>query len=375
MSRLLPTLALAGLCAACTPPPRPASLAAFEALRVGDQAQQVQDRFPELYQEAETHYRQALQAYERDSDADTAAHQAALAQLVWRTAVARSQQREHEASARAARHQISVSDQQLQAARQRVQVATDAIARQKRLNEMQARLAESERQARRQRRASTAKQQLDAAAAQIKAAEGLDAARHAAEPLAQARQHMVDALDAFEGGNYPEADGTAQLAWRAAQTAVGIAQPKFEAEQAARARAAHLASLVEAGAAIAGAEAHLEARGVVIRMRGLFASGKAALLAPGVPTVDQVARLVAAEPTMRVLVEGHTDNRGRAKRNLALSEARAQAVVQQLTAGGVGADRLTALGRGDEAPIADNSSAAGRAANRRVDVVLLKSAK
>jgi outer membrane protein OmpA-like peptidoglycan-associated protein len=368
-------LVAGGLLACGAPPPPPSrrrdGIAHFETLREGPNAQPVQDRFPELHQEAEGHYRAALKAYDEERDVEAAGHHATMADLVWRTAVVRSQQRDHEAAAQAAQHQAARADQDAQAAQHRIDVAQDGIARQKRLNEMQTRLADAERNTRRERRAGKAKTQLDAAAAKINAAEHLDAARHAPVPMAEAQAKLTAALDAFEGGNYPEADQTAQDAWRAAETAIGVSQPKYDAEQAARALAARLANLVESGSQITGAEAHLEARGVVIRMRGLFPSGKSELTEEGQLTVSGVAKLVAAHPDLRILVEGHTDNRGRTAKNLTLSEERAKAVLGRLKGGGA-TGTLTALGRGDEAPVADNSIKAGRAANRRVDVVLLR---
>jgi outer membrane protein OmpA-like peptidoglycan-associated protein len=77
-------------------------------------------------------------------------------------------------------------------------------------------------------------------------------------------------------------------------------------------------------------------------------------------------------PTARFEVGGHTDNRGAAATNRTLSQARAQAVVSALTAAGVPASALTAVGYGPDAPRAPNTTAAGRAQNRRVEVKRLQ---
>lgn len=75
------------------------------------------------------------------------------------------------------------------------------------------------------------------------------------------------------------------------------------------------------------------------------------------------------DPALRLSVNGHTDNRGDAAHNQALSEGRARAVVSALTGQGIEAARLTAQGFGDTQPVADNSSDEGRARNRRVELV------
>jgi outer membrane protein OmpA-like peptidoglycan-associated protein len=65
-------------------------------------------------------------------------------------------------------------------------------------------------------------------------------------------------------------------------------------------------------------------------------------------------------------VEGHTDNVGNAETNQTLSEQRAKAVAAALAARGVPADRLLARGFGANRPVGDNTTEAGRAANRRI---------
>lgn len=88
--------------------------------------------------------------------------------------------------------------------------------------------------------------------------------------------------------------------------------------------------------------------------------------------VDQLAEALKASPALRVSVEGHTDDVGTAEANLALSEARAKAVLAALQARGVAADRLQARGLGEGKPLGANATEEGRARNRRVEVVRLK---
>jgi len=78
---------------------------------------------------------------------------------------------------------------------------------------------------------------------------------------------------------------------------------------------------------------------------------------------------IAADPEKRYRVEGHTDNVGSHSMNMQLSQQRADAVKQQLISGGAKPQNVTAIGYGPDKPIADNSTAAGRAQNRRVEII------
>ena len=119
-------------------------------------------------------------------------------------------------------------------------------------------------------------------------------------------------------------------------------------------------------------------RGLITRMldRVLFDSGKAILRRSAYPVLDKVAKVLQEIPDQPVGVEGHTDNQpikySKWTNNKALSVARANAVVDYLTQyGGVDSGRVTAIGYGDEKPITSNETTAGRAQNRRVELVIL----
>jgi outer membrane protein OmpA-like peptidoglycan-associated protein len=99
-----------------------------------------------------------------------------------------------------------------------------------------------------------------------------------------------------------------------------------------------------------------------------FETGKAILLPESQGILDQVAQSLVDNPDVNVEVGGHTDNTGRTATNVRLSEARANAVRDYLIEKGVDGGRITAKGYGQENPVADNATAAGRAANRRVEL-------
>ena len=84
--------------------------------------------------------------------------------------------------------------------------------------------------------------------------------------------------------------------------------------------------------------------------------------------LDRVVHLLSENPTVKIQIEGHTDNVGTAADNLKLSENRAKAVVSYLKGKGIAADRLSSKGFGATKPIAANTTEEGRAQNRRTEL-------
>jgi len=100
-----------------------------------------------------------------------------------------------------------------------------------------------------------------------------------------------------------------------------------------------------------------------------FETAKANIQPSSYGILDEIAAALAANPQLKVAVEGHTDNTGARAFNMDLSQRRAQSVVDYLVEKGVSPDRLTAKGYGPDRPIADNDTRVGRAKNRRVQFV------
>jgi len=100
-----------------------------------------------------------------------------------------------------------------------------------------------------------------------------------------------------------------------------------------------------------------------------FDTGKATVRPESEKVLAQVATLLKSQPDWKMKIEGHTDSTGTNTGNQTLSQQRAAAVVAWLVKGGIAPSRLTAVGMGDTKPIADNSTDAGRARNRRVELV------
>jgi outer membrane protein OmpA-like peptidoglycan-associated protein len=103
-----------------------------------------------------------------------------------------------------------------------------------------------------------------------------------------------------------------------------------------------------------------------------FENNSATLTAQGQAVVASAATILKAHPTVKIRIEGHTDSRGSDASNLALSQARAQAVLDALKAQGVTADRMTAVGFGERRPKVPDTSDANRAINRRVELVVVQ---
>lgn len=99
-----------------------------------------------------------------------------------------------------------------------------------------------------------------------------------------------------------------------------------------------------------------------------FEVGSSVLTPKGIQLLDQLIPLIKEAGNKPVIVEGHTDNTGNPAKNLALSQARADAVKNYLTNAGIAQGQISASGFGDQVPVADNGSNEGRAKNRRIAI-------
>jgi OOP family OmpA-OmpF porin len=100
-----------------------------------------------------------------------------------------------------------------------------------------------------------------------------------------------------------------------------------------------------------------------------FDTGKSDIKPESMPIIDQIAALLKGHADLKLSIEGHTDNVGTPASNKTLSEQRAKSVMNAVVQKGIAAGRLTAVGWGQDKPIADNRGEDGRAKNRRVEIV------
>jgi len=156
----------------------------------------------------------------------------------------------------------------------------------------------------------------------------------------------------YEDGIIPEGVSLAK-----GQTVVHLDIVESAAMEAGKVTAAQMQTAL-------GEEGHVALYGIY------FDTAKAVIKPESEPTLLEITALLKAQPAMKLYVVGHTDGTGDATSNLDLSMRRALAVVGELvTRRGVDGARLTAAGVGPYAPIAPNSTDAGRARNRRVELV------
>ena len=107
----------------------------------------------------------------------------------------------------------------------------------------------------------------------------------------------------------------------------------------------------------------------------LFDTNSSTLRSASATDITSLSSTLKKYPDTNVLVEGHTDNTGTDAINNPLSENRAQSVASQLTAQGVASSRISTKGYGSADPVADNTTAEGRQANRRVEVAIFANEK
>jgi len=204
--------------------------------------------------------------------------------------------------------------------------------------------------------------------------------------------------DAFSGRVLPSGQAVLQTgnsvpvrtldtAPRVAPSIPSIGTPSTPAAQAALAarreqdELQRLKAQLDAFAAAHGFRAEVSTvvtqRGLVVRLltdNVLFDSGQAQIKSQGLPLLGEVGTLLGVDRVHPIVVEGHTDDvpiaTSRFASNWELSTARASAVVRWLIGRGLPEGRFSAAGYADLRPLASNATAAGRARNRRVEVVL-----
>ena len=171
-----------------------------------------------------------------------------------------------------------------------------------------------------------------------------------------------------------QAEEAARLRAQAEQAEAVIDGARIDREaQAAAARAKEIALARQEAELVAGAKlppSRQDARGQVFTLAGeAFGSGQAQLTAGAAASVRALGTYLA-RLGFSVEVVGHTDSQGNPEANQRLSQQRAEAVRAALAEAGLGRGKTSARGAGDGEPVADNATPAGRARNRRVEIVI-----
>jgi outer membrane protein OmpA-like peptidoglycan-associated protein/tetratricopeptide (TPR) repeat protein len=115
----------------------------------------------------------------------------------------------------------------------------------------------------------------------------------------------------------------------------------------------------------------IEVNAAIVLKNIFFESNKYELKPESEAELNEVVQLMKENPTLRIQINGYTDNSGKATDNQTLSENRARAVTNYLTTKGIAAARLSFKGFGDTQPVADNATPEGRARNRRTELSVI----
>src|SRR6185436_9674426 len=121
---------------------------------------------------------------------------------------------------------------------------------------------------------------------------------------------------------------------------------------------------------VKGANVQREGDKLIVRFNSaiLFDTNKAKLKPASEKDLGEFAGVLKQYPDTNIVVEGHTDNKGKKTKNKKLSETRAESVIAYLDAQGVVRARMTSVGYADDRPAGDNKTDEGRQANRRVEI-------
>jgi outer membrane protein OmpA-like peptidoglycan-associated protein len=253
------------------------------------------------------------------------------------------------------------------AARGATQMAEDA--RVLTLRRIEAAKLEAERRAHRE---AQAKAEADAAIAQQQAAQaqaqaGEDARRRAdaEQAEAEARRQQAEALAQQQAAQaqQQQAEAAAAAAVQAANLADQQRQEAVRQKEAMRARL--LAQLNQV------LQTRDTGRGLIVSMPDvLFDFNKYTLKPEARERLARISGIVLAYPDLKLEIDGYTDSVGSDEYNQTLSDKRAEAVRDYLTSSGVSSNNVEARGMGKADPVADNSTAAGRQLNRRVEMIV-----
>lgn len=166
------------------------------------------------------------------------------------------------------------------------------------------------------------------------------------------------------------------LTAREAEAGQAIAQARAAQADAQSARSEAISAKAESerlAAQLENMQASQTSRGIVLTLDDvLFDTGKAQLKPGAQRSLDQIAAFLSENPKRHVQVEGFTDSQGANEYNLELSQSRADSVAMAIIQRGIDAQRVRALGYGEEFPVASNANAGSRQLNRRVEIIVSK---
>ena len=186
----------------------------------------------------------------------------------------------------------------------------------------------------------------------------------------RAQEHV--AIDRIKAGETERQKILLSAREAEAQQARSVAQSAQAQAQSAQAQVAQAQAEKERLAAeLENLQASQTSRGIVLTLDDvLFDTGRAELKPGAQRSIEQIAAFLNENPERRVQIEGFTDSQGSNDYNLELSQRRADAVAMAIIQRGVDAQRVRAMGYGEEFPVASNANVGSRQLNRRVEVIV-----
>jgi outer membrane protein OmpA-like peptidoglycan-associated protein len=358
-------LELAGvalLLTACASLPAPAEMQMYEEQSgKTDAAEIIAKRYPKLVENAQKHYNLAKEAQD-DKEEELLAHHAKVSYLWWSSASARSHADDMAAEREEVMTELVRTEEDLAAAQKQVKLAESAIKRAKDVIALQGQVADSEG-------ANKAREAINGALAALKEAEKVDANVHAGAKFKEAESKLDAATQALRDGKTDKAVTLAGEAETAAASAKAASESKYASTQADREKTAAQQALFEELSGISGVEAAIVEGGVMATIIGSFDGGGVEISADMRTTYDKIADVAKKHPKRSLVIEGHTDSKGSDSKNLQLSDSRAKSVAAYLAGKGVEPGKMSALGKGEQEPVAPNKTKEGRARNRRIEIL------
>jgi len=396
----------------CGPGPRPPELVKADNLILNKSfVAQASKAAPQVYKLSQRYYKLAEEAYD-DGDEEGCIYYSTMAAIKFSTALeharrlaaedrrAKAEEQQKKAKKVLAQEQARRTDaekrttrmQEILALKSKLDAEKKKSRREKKRiaaelkkaqQEAKAKLeaekkAAAERLAAEQARAEELKKEkavqelLAEAKSKIQMADALDAKKHDPANLNSAKTYVQQCTKALSDKRFDDAKELAKMAGQKADLARAKAQAEYAKQKKETELLAERENLFKEADDIAGVEVKTEKRGVVMTLHQMFAPGKAIVLPEQTYMLDKIAKLAKKYPDYPIVVEGYTDSRGRSTNNMALSQSRAQSVLDYLVQDQkLKFERLKSSGYGEARPVADNSRAGGRAKNRRIEVIFL----
>ncbi len=408
---MLALLAVSALCF-CGPGPRPSELVKADRMVLNkSNAALAAKAAPQMFKLSQRYYKLAEEAFD-DGEQDDCIYYSTMSAIIFSTAMEQAKRlaaedRNAKAKQRlAAAEKVTVNQEARRAdAEKRAGRMEEIIALKSKLNaektkskrdkarvaaelkkaqaDAKAKLeaeqkAAAERLAAEQARAEELKKEkevqevLAKASSKIQMAEALDANKYDPANLGGAKTFVEQSKKALGEKRFANALDLAKMAVTKIDLATAKAQEEYKKSKKETELLQERENLFKEANGIGGIEVKTEKRGVVLTLRDMFAPGKALVLPERTYMLDKIAGLAKKYSDYPLVVEGYTDSRGHETSNLALSQSRAQSVLDYLVQQEkLGFNRVKASGYGESRPVADNSRAKGRAQNRRVEIIFL----